>query len=338
MNTPLVSILLPFRDPDPDHFAECLNSIRYQNYSNAELVLVDNGSTEGFSKLIEPYSSHFKVLKLVYESIPGISNALNTGLTYCSGKYVVRMDADDVMLPGRISEQVFHLQNSPDLGAVSGFAYNHSHISSAEGIDYYVDEINSLLLPEDIYSYRFIESPLIHPTITYDMNLIERFGNYSTLPDEPEDYELWLRWLTSGVKISKTNRPVIIWRDTPGRLTRTDSHYTRSSFNKVRMRYLQSFLMSKPMGDRPIWVWGAGKLARQKIKLLLESGVTIAGILELGEHSKYLDIPIVNYNQIPDKSQCYVISLVSNRGVHQQIRSFLEEKGFKVERDFLLCG
>ncbi|HEX5001194.1 MAG TPA: glycosyltransferase family 2 protein, partial [Bacteroidia bacterium] len=203
----------------------------------------------------------------------------------------------------------------------------------------YTDFINTILTNEQILSYRFIESPFAHPSVMFKKSLIRTFGNYSSEPGIPEDYELWLRWLEHGVKMEKLPVPVLMWRDTPGRLSRTSLCYSSEAFNTIRMRYLINWLKKEKIpGRRPVWIWGAGKYAKRKAAILETAGIEFEGFIDVSDQKKSGKHSVIHYNHLPPPGSIFIISLVSNRGKPLEIEAFLINRGYRRSSDFVICG
>jgi glycosyltransferase involved in cell wall biosynthesis len=332
---PLVSFLIPFYNPGKQIF-DCIDSVLSQEGPEFEIVLVDNGSDDGtFDAVASRYRIHHRI-RLAHEPQKGIAHALNTGLKWCSGQYIARMDADDICLPGRMYKQANFLEANPSVGLVSGLV-RHQGDNETEGMSFYVEQINKLLKAEDIRKFRFIDSPFAHPSVMFRKELIDLFGGYDTT-GIPEDYELWLRWMESGVVMEKINEDVISWNDLPSRLSRNHPNYSRESFESARIPYLQRWLRSHVRPDKPIFIWGGGKFSRQKTKLLELGGVRIHGFIDVIEKGVIDGKPVIHYTRIPPPGSIFILSSVSNRGKFQEIRDHLLAKGHTEELDFILSS
>ena len=95
---PLVSILMPVRD-DLRTLPDCIESIQKQSLKDLELVVVDDGSSDGSGKFLLEIAAKDSRIRVLRERPRGIVVALNSGLAACAGNYVARMDADDLMRP-----------------------------------------------------------------------------------------------------------------------------------------------------------------------------------------------------------------------------------------------
>lgn len=330
-----ISFLVPFLNPGNALF-DCIDSMLSQEGPSFEIVLVDNGSTDGtYEQVAERYRIHH-LIRLAHEPRPGIAHALNTGLKFCSGAYIARMDADDQCLPGRLSAQAKILDEEPTVGLVSGLV-RYQGPDTNEGMAFYVDMINSVRSADAIRKHRFVESPFAHPSVMYRRSLIEQYGGYET-EAIPEDYELWLRWLEAGVPMKKVDEEVIVWNDRSDRLSRTHENYGREAFEAVRVKYLTKWLRAHVRPDKPIFIWGGGKYSKRKCELLESNGIRIHGFIDVVEKSGQSTKPTIHYTKIPPAGTLFILSSVSNRGKHEEIRAHLLGLGYQEERDFILSA
>ncbi|MFM7054949.1 MAG: glycosyltransferase [Bacteroidota bacterium] len=332
---PQVSFLIPFYNPG-NRILDCIESVLSQSGPEFEVVLVDNGSNDGAYDLVaSKYRIHHRI-RLAHEPNIGIAHALNTGLKWCSGQYIARMDADDICLPGRMEKQAAYLDANPSVGLVAGMV-RHQGDESNEGMAYYVEQINKLIKPEDIRNFRFIDSPFAHPSVMFRRELVELYGGYST-DAVPEDYELWLRWMDAGVIMEKINEEVICWNDFTTRLSRNHPNYSRESFESARIPFLQRWLRMNVRPDKPIFIWGGGKFSRQKAKMLEQAGTRIHGFIDVVDKSVVDDKPVIHYTRIPPPGSIFILSSVSNRGKYQEIREHLLANGHVEAVDFILSS
>ena len=114
---PLVSVIIPFFNAP--FLKEAIESILSQSFTDFELILVENASTDQSAQVAKSYVSHSKV-KLLEESRQGVVFAMNTGIQAARGLYIARMDADDISFPDRLKWQVDKLQSDTSLDVVSG--------------------------------------------------------------------------------------------------------------------------------------------------------------------------------------------------------------------------
>ena len=113
--SPIVTVLLPVYNSER-FLREAVESILAQTLESFELLIVDDGSTDGTEAICRSFSDP-RVRVLRYEKNAGVIFALNAGIDLITTKYVARMDADDVSLPDRLARQVAFLESRPDIAA-----------------------------------------------------------------------------------------------------------------------------------------------------------------------------------------------------------------------------
>ncbi|NQZ76921.1 MAG: glycosyltransferase family 2 protein [Ekhidna sp.] len=325
---PLVSVILPFFNSP--YLAESVESILDQQYKNFELILIDNGSNDASSRLARSYTDHPKV-KVLFEPERGVVFAANKGLQEAKGRFIARMDSDDIAAPDRLHLQVTFLQQNPALSAVSGSVeYMGSDIN--EGFKKYVNWMNGIRTPELIQLNQFVEFPTANPTLMFRREVFDLSGFYLK-GDFPEDYEFFLRMQSKGLRIGKVDPVVLKWRDTATRLTRTDSSYSHEAFFSIKAKYLSEWLKEYNPLYPNIYVWGAGRLSRRRSDLLRQYGINILKYIDLksGENT-------IQYERIPEEGNIFIVSYVANRGARERIRSYLNEKGFIEGNHFVMAS
>lgn len=325
---PLVSVILPFYNAP--YLGEAIESILNQSYSNFELILIDNGSTDQSVQIAQSYNNHTKV-KLISENNRGVVFATNTGIDHSKGDFVARMDADDIAHPERLYLQANALLKDQDIGVISGLV---EYLGSKEnqGFIYYVDWLNSIQSPDDIHLNQFVEFPLANPTLMFRRAVLDEIGSYQE-GDFPEDYELFLRLIDHGVSMRKVDHVVLTWRDTPNRLTRTDKRYSTDAFFRIKAEYLTKWLKANNPFHPQVYVWGAGRLSRRRSDYLKVNGIDIVKYIDLKESDG-----VIHYKSMPKPSEAFVISFVANRGARAEIKEFLNQSGYIEGTNYIIAS
>lgn len=332
-----VSVLLPVRDGDP-HLAEALSSLSRQTEADFEVVAVDDGSTDGTPLMLRTAARRDPRLRIVSPGRVGLVSALGIGLEAARGRYVARMDADDVCHAKRLETQADFLDRHADIGLVASRVRYLGDRRANLGLALWVDWTSSLLTPEQIDLHRFVESPFVHPSVMFRRELVARHGGYRAGPF-PEDYELWLRWLEAGVRMAKLPRELLDWRERPGRLTRTDPRYAVDAFYGVKAPYLARRLARA--APREIAVWGAGRTTRKRLRPLREEGVEVAAYIDIDPDKigQRIDgVPVLGPDDLPDPGRLFVLQYVGSRGARELIRDRLEARAYRIGRDWLPCA
>ncbi len=272
---PLISVLIPARDAEAT-LSAALASVAAQTERRFECVLVDDGSRDRTGDLARSFAARDERFRVVSTEPRGIVPALQAGFAACAGRFVARMDADDLMHRDRLREQLALLEARPDLGGAGCHVRLFPRRKLSAGLCAYERWLASLSTEDDVLRERFIECPLAHPSLFLRRELLERFPYRD--PGWPEDYDLVLRILAEREKLGVVPRALHLWRDGPGRLSRTGAAYRLDRFAACRAHFLaRDFLR-----DTEHYVlWGYGDTGRVLCRLLLELGRKPTHIVEL---------------------------------------------------------
>jgi glycosyltransferase involved in cell wall biosynthesis len=332
---PLISVILPFYNA-AGTLARAAGSILEQDYDNYELIMVDNNSTDGSREIAINLASSNSRIRLVKEKKQGVVHASNRGFEMAQGSYIVRMDADDTAEPSRLKYQSNYLDQHADCDAVAGLAEHVPHSVDAAGFSRFVDWSNSIQSYEEIYNNRFIELPVVNPTLMWRRETAEKHGLYRA-GNFPEDYEMVLRWLEGGVKIVKIPVVVLRWYDSDTRLTRTDAIYSDKSFYNTKSLYLASWLKKNNPFHPHVSVWGASRISRRRARLLEQHGVQLKNYIDT-KKSRQIGSEIIYYKDLPAAGQMFILSYIRQMDNRNRIREFLCKKGYVEGRDFMMIS
>jgi glycosyltransferase involved in cell wall biosynthesis len=335
---PVVSIVLPAHNA-ADTIGRAVRDVRAQTLERWELILVNDGSTDGTGRAAAAAAAGDPRVRLLHAERGGIVAALNVGVAAARGRFIARMDADDETMPRRLAAQVALLETRPDIGVASSLVEFGGDRAAARGYALHVEWMNSLLEPEAIAVHRFIESPLAHPSVMFRRELIERHGGYLDT-GEPEDYELWLRWMEAGVRFAKVPDVLLRWNDPPERLSRTSVRYSTAAFYACKCRYLARWLL-RHGDERPVWLWGAGRITRKRFVPLEAAGVKFAAFVDIDPNKAGRVIGGRRVHppaHLPPPDETFVIAAVGVRGARDLIRVTLEDRGFVLGKDFMMAA
>jgi glycosyltransferase involved in cell wall biosynthesis len=188
---PLVSVLLAAHD-EARYIGSAVDSILGQTLRDLELVIVDDASTDGTADLVSAVADDRIVLVRNDEQL-GLAASLNRGLEQATGRYVARLDGDDVALPRRLEVQVARLRSRPEVVIVGADIADLDESGRAGRVHE---------LPRSAVAVRWhalFGAPFFHPTVVVDREALDEHGlRYDPSYLESEDYDLWTRLLAFG--------------------------------------------------------------------------------------------------------------------------------------------
>jgi len=332
---PQVSVILPFFNADAT-LSRAIESIVSQSLMCFECILINNNSTDGSVEIARDVTINDKRFILINEKNQGVMFASNAGSKQARGKYIARMDADDRAYPDRLKLQADFLDANPDCGAVAGMVKHISHSDSTKGFARYVEWVNSIQTYNEILNSQFIESPIVNPSAMWRREVAEKHGMYKC-GDFPEDYEMWLRWLSKGVKIEKLRETVLDWHDSDTRITRTQSIYSDSAFYRIKTKFLANWLEKNNPFHPNIAVWGASRISRRRARLLKQYGIEIECYIDI-KKSRQLDEEVLYYNDIPAPDKMFILTYIKQMNARDEIQNFLHSRGYEEGLHYLLVS
>ena len=329
---PEVSVILPYFNAELT-LQRAISSILEQSFTHFELLLINNNSTDKSADIARQAAQNDSRIILLDEKIPGVANAMNCGLKNARGRFISRMDADDVAHSEKLQKQYNYLENNPIIDFLGSEVEYVPHIAENKGFQRFVDWANSFHTPEEIALKQFIEIPVVNPTIFFRRQLFEKYGGCHD-GNFPEDYEMQLRYLSHGAKMAKLPEKLLEWHDYSTRLTRTDERYSTEAFFQTKAFYFKNWSEQHNPFHPNIWIWGAGRKTRQRSTFLQEHGLNIEGYIDI----KTTKPNALFYKELPQPGQLFIVSMVTNTGAGEKIREFLIQRNYAEGKDFILMG
>jgi cellulose synthase/poly-beta-1,6-N-acetylglucosamine synthase-like glycosyltransferase len=337
MNNPPLAVLLPFYNAEST-LAETLDSILVQTFKDFVLIAVDDGSDDDSCQIVREYMKLDNRIELLQIEHQGVVGAMNHALNNCTTPICARMDADDIMAPERLARQWDYLLANPDIDLVGSCVRLFPEEIIQDGFNEYIRWQNACITPQQIADNIYVELPIAHPTVCFRREVVLGVGGYRD-GDFPEDYELLLRLHHHGHQMAKLPEVLLHWRDSDGRLTRTDQRYSRGAFDRIRATYLASD--SRLQQGRPLAYWGAGRVTRKRTAHLINHGhrphVWIdIDPAKIGRAFEGAEVVAPQWLERDEKP--FVLSYVSNHGARELIASDLEGRGYRNGVDYLIVG
>lgn len=225
-----VTVLLPAYNAAA-YIREAVDSIMAQTFKNFELLIINDGSTDGTGEILEQYND--PRIRLVHQPNMGLIKTLNKGLELAQGKYIARFDADDVCYPERLEEQVAFLNAHPDYVLIG---------SEAD----YMDEKGNFIFrfqfrqyeDDEIRAAGFVDCPVIHASVMFVKQAVIDAGGYNDRAITFEDHLLWKQLVAFG-KIKNVHKPWIKVRFNIDSVT-IDEKWRGKEFIDLKQRSIQS--------------------------------------------------------------------------------------------------
>lgn len=192
---PIISVIMGvYNASNRDMIAASINSVLNQTYGDFELIICDDGSIDDTNKILREYMEIDKRITIITNAFnQGLAFSLNRCLKISKGKYIARMDVDDVSLPNRFEREIEFLEENRNYAMV-GTSINLFDDKGVWG--------NRKMIENPCKKDFLFGSPFIHPTILIRKNILEKLNGYRVSKEtlRAEDYDLFMRLYNLGYK------------------------------------------------------------------------------------------------------------------------------------------
>lgn len=269
---PLVSCLLPVYNGER-WLDAAIRSVLDQTYPNLELIIINDGSTDGSGTVAAKFASLDSRVTVINQDNAGIVDALNNGLNAARGMYIARMDADDISLPERFLRQVKALENNPEVAIVGTLAKT---IGADDGIEARSKELVDQPVPLLVRGSKVHDFPpsllqVLHPTIMVRADLLRRIGGYCGTYRHVEDYDLYMRLSAYG-PIAELQQELLLYRLHGGnvsirRLHEQEENAARCDLNNVNAFRREAGKPKIKVSDKTLRGWTEFRSFRRELPL-----------------------------------------------------------------------
>jgi len=228
MRKPVVSVLMPAFNAE-EYISAAIESILQQSFSNFELIILNDGSSDRTSQIIDEFTDN-RIRKIDNPRNQGLVKARNQLVSAAKGSYIAFLDSDDIALPNRLQAQVDFLdRNQADIcgGAYEAF-YEASKKTKSSKERYSDADIRALIT---------IYSPLCNPAIMGRAVIFKKHP-YQEGKDYAEDYSLWAELALAGYRFGNLKERLITYRIHARQTSQVQNAKTSAIFEKSREQYL----------------------------------------------------------------------------------------------------
>ncbi|HEB9332197.1 TPA: glycosyltransferase family 2 protein [Campylobacter coli] len=236
---PMISVVMATFNREA-YVSDSIESILKQTYSDFEFIIIDDCSSDNTYHIVKKYASKDqRIVLLKNESNKGLIYSLNKGLQKAKGKYIARMDDDDISMPQRLAKQINFLETNKEITVVGSYLKSFGE----DGIEYktWVD-VDKHYLVEIMLQFK---CPISHPNVMIRKSFLNKYNlQYDEKYKHAEDYGLWLDIIKHGGKIENIPEVLLIHRATKNSISRSQntSKIQIQSAEYIKKQFLPSFL------------------------------------------------------------------------------------------------
>ena len=250
MMNPLVSVVIPAYNMEP-WLAETLDSVLQSDYPDFEVILMDDGSTDGTVRIAQEYALYHPNLRVYTQSNAGVCAARNAAVQHAQGTYIFPLDADDRISPSFLGHAVSTLQADPEVKVVYSRA------------EYFGDRTGEWQLKP--YSLQLLARKNMIPiSAMYRKADWERVGGYCREIIAREDWEFWVSVLKDGGKVVQLPEVGLYYRIRHGSKRVSDRKLKRHVIDVMNQRHADFFQrqLGGPLHYNRSWSRWLNKLHR----------------------------------------------------------------------------
>ncbi|MBP7055329.1 MAG: glycosyltransferase [Candidatus Omnitrophica bacterium] len=218
------------------YLAQAIDSVLNQTYRDFEFIIVNDGSTDHTLNMLEEYKKKDdRIVLMDNRKNIGVAKSLNIALNACRGKYVARMDPDDISLPGRLLAQITYMNANPDVGLLG---------SCVKSIDEKGRVTGAWAYPCDDLSIKWrllFSNAFAHPSVVYKRGIVLGFGGYNEYIGSGIDFDLWVR-MSASTRMHGLKEFLVLWRTHPESMTAKYGERRKKVYLSVIREHISNYL------------------------------------------------------------------------------------------------
>lgn len=247
--TPDISVIMSVYNGE-NYLVEAIESVINQTFKNWELIVINDCSTDSTAKILEELSARDERIKVHTNEVNlRLPKSLNKAISLAEGKYIARMDADDICLPERLEKQFEYMEKNRDV-ALSSCRFmtvkNGVYMSGGAGGRCDNGALRAMLL---------VSNPILHPGVIAKAEVMKRF-NYDTTLTCTEDLELWTRMVMANEKIEILPECLLIYRLHDKQITSTTRERQHTEVLKIQDKYYGTLLQNMDAEMQEFYISG----------------------------------------------------------------------------------
>lgn len=237
---PYVSVIMSVYNSE-NYLDKAIESILNQDFTDFEFIIINDGSTDKSEAIIKRYAQSDLRIKFFSQENQGLPKSLNRGIQLARGKYIARMDADDISVPERFRKQISFLEKHPEVGVCGSWVQTIGESKS------YINKY-----PENDATLRcwlLFGVGLAHPSIILRRELFEKENlSYNLSYSYCQDYELWIR-ASNYCALANISEVLLLYRLHSEQMGQSYSQKVRLSENQKVWKFLFKNLGISPTAE-----------------------------------------------------------------------------------------
>jgi len=215
---------------------QAIESILGQTYRDFEFVIVNDGSTDKTGQILSEFQKRdARIVLLNNQKNIGVTKSLNIALKEARGKYVARMDPDDISRKDRLEIQISYMKSNPLTDILGSYVKSIDEDGSITGEWIYPDD------PVSIRWQLIFANALAHPSVVYKKDIVLSAGGYNEDLASGIDYDLWVR-LSPKARICQVKEFLVMWRSHTGSITYQYAERRKNTQKAIVKKQIEGYL------------------------------------------------------------------------------------------------
>lgn len=305
-----VSVVMSVWNGEP-FLREAADSILAQTYGDLEFIVIDDGSTDATPEILG--SIRDPRMRVIRQENAGLTVSLNRGIAVAAGRYIARMDADDVSFGDRFAAQVEALQGCPDVVLIGTDA---ERIDAAGSV---IGSVRHLLRDSSIREVYPVGNQFVHGSVMFRREAFDRAGGYDERLRYAQDYDLWWRMMRLGT-VRNLPRTLFWLRESERRISSRLGDVQSADRDRIMVRIWNEILGNncrcprRPRGTVEDAVPGSDphrpERRRLYARLLLRMGIGFTLHGDMGRARRYMAKSVLQDPAVSEAWACLVGSVL----------------------------
>ncbi len=246
---PAISVIMSVYNGEA-YLAEAIESVRRQTFENWELIIINDCSTDATAEILADFSAKDERIKVHPNEVNlRLPTSLNKAISLACGKYIARMDADDICLPRRLEKQYKFMEAHPEVALSScRFMTVKNGVYASGGAGGRCDNaaLRAMLL---------VANPILHPGVIAKAEVMKKY-NYDTTLTCTEDLELWTRLAAENLQMQILPECLLIYRLHDKQITSTTLERQHTEVLKIQQKYYGALLREMDQEMQAFYISG----------------------------------------------------------------------------------
>ncbi len=287
--TPLISVIMPVYNGEK-YLRDAIDSVLSQTYGNFEFIIIDDASKDESVSIVRKYDDD-RIKLFINDVNMGVAATLNKGIDSAKGKYIARMDCDDVSMPNRFEAQIKYMESHNET-VICGSSVN----ILTDGVESFrqYSESDGAIRADMIFNSAFV-----HPAVMIRSDVLKEHNiRYDTEFERAEDYEMWSRIIKMG-ECCNIGKPLLKYRHHTKQVTQTQKELMFTATNRVRQKILTDMNVCMSEAERKVFFSvcnGERTLSSDDYKDFISGGKKLISAMIKGKRELRKIYSVININ------------------------------------------